>query len=148
MTIRRIAAKGRALIKSYERLELIAYPCPAKKWTIGYGHTGADVKPGLRITAARAEEILSEDLDRFERAVSIAAPTASQNQFDALIALCFNIGVTNFNGSTLLKKHRAGDYSGARAEFARWNKATVDGKLVVLDGLTKRRAAEAALYAL
>ncbi|HEX7856042.1 MAG TPA: lysozyme [Sphingobium sp.] len=143
MTVRRIGSKGRTLVKSFESLELTAYLCPADVWTIGYGSTGPLVKRGLTITASRADELLTEDLDRFERCVSTQAPTATQNQFDAMVSLAFNIGITNFTSSTLLRKHRAGDHIGARAEFARWNKAR--GK--VLAGLTRRRAAEAALYA-
>ncbi|MFT3967097.1 MAG: lysozyme [Sphingobium sp.] len=143
MTVRRIGARGLLIIKQFEGLRLTAYLCPAKVWTIGYGSTGEKVRQGMTITATQAEALLREDLDRFERAVSVAAPNATQNQFDAMVSLAFNIGIANFNSSTLLRKHRAGDHSGAQAEFARWNKA--GGQ--VLAGLTRRRAAEAALYA-
>lgn len=143
-TIRRIGRNGRALIRSFESLALTAYLCPAGVWTIGYGSTGAHVKSGLTITAARAEELLTEDLDRFERCLTVQVPTATQNQYDAMMSLAFNIGTTNFTASTLLRKHRAANTVGAAAEFARWNKSK--GK--VLAGLTRRRAAEAALYAL
>jgi GH24 family phage-related lysozyme (muramidase) len=70
-----------------------------------------------------------------------AAPT-SQHQFDAMVSFAYNIGVANLAGSTLLKLHKAGDFAGAQQQFGRWNKAA--GK--VLPGLTRRRAAEAALY--
>jgi lysozyme len=143
MTTRRIGPRGLAIIKQYEGLRLTAYLCPAKVWTIGYGSTGPAVKPGMTITAERGEALLKEDLERFEKAVSIAAPTATQNQFDAMVSLAFNVGEANFNSSTLLRRHRAGQHALARSEFARWNKSR--GK--VLAGLTRRRASEAALYA-
>ena len=60
-----------------------------------------------------------------------------------MVSFAYNVGVGNLSASTLLKKHKAGDFKGAAAEFARWNKAA--GK--VMTGLTRRRAAEAALYA-
>ncbi len=143
MAARRIGAAGLAIIRKYEGLRLTAYLCPAKVWTIGYGSTGPHVKPGLTITEAAADALLRNDLARFEAAVARGAPKSSQAQFDAMVSLAFNIGETAFLGSTLLRKHNAGDYGGARAEFARWNKS--GGK--VLAGLSNRRAAEAALYA-
>lgn len=143
MTTRSIGARGLALIKAFEGLQLRAYLCPAGVWTIGYGSTGDHVAPGKVISETEAEALLRQDLHRFEAAVDKAAPGASQNRFDALVAFAFNVGVGAFLSSTLLRKHRAGDFAGAAAEFARWNKA--GGK--VLPGLTRRRAAEAALYA-
>jgi len=143
MPARKIGAAGLAIIRKYEGLRLTAYLCPANVWTIGYGSTGPHVKPGLTITATQADALLQTDLDRFEAAVSLGAPKSSQAQFDAMVSLAFNIGTGAFLGSTLLRKHNAGDHAGARAEFARWNKA--GGK--VLAGLSNRRAAEAALYA-
>ena len=136
--------KGLALIKSFEGLRLDAYPDPgtgAEPITIGYGHTGG-VKLGARITEAQAEAFLREDLRRFERAVIRLAPKTTQNQFDALVAFSFNVGEGALGGSTLLKLHNAGKYAEAKAQFARWNKAA--GR--VMNGLTRRRAAEAELY--
>ena len=143
MANRTTGPAGMALIRKFEGCKLTAYRCPAGVWTIGYGSTGPHVIPGLTITQARADALLRHDLTRFERAVNRAAPTATQNQFDALTAFAFNVGIRAFENSTLLRKHRAGDFAGARAQFARWNKA--GGQ--VLYGLTRRRAAEAALYA-
>lgn len=143
MTARRIGAAGAAVIRKFEGCELRAYRCPAGVWTIGYGSTGPHVSPGMVITQQRAEALLHEDLARFEAAVDQATPGATQNQFDAMVSFAFNVGIGALMKSTLLRKHRAGDFAGARAEFARWNKA--GGK--VLAGLTRRRAAEAALYA-
>lgn len=136
--------RGRALIKEFEGLRLDAYPDPAtggEPWTIGVGHTGG-VKKGDRITEAQADAYLVSDLARFEKAVARLAPKTTQNQFDALVSLAFNVGEANLASSTLLKLHNAGDYPGAQAQFARWNRAA--GR--VMAGLTRRRAAEAALY--
>lgn len=136
------SASGRALITCYEGEKLKAYRCPAGIWTIGVGHTGPDVKPGMTITQARSQEILSEDLAKFEEAVNTLCPVTTQDQFDALVSFAFNVGAEALKTSTLRRKHNDGDYAGAAAEFARWNKA--GGR--VLPGLTTRRAAEAALY--
>ncbi len=72
----------------------------------------------------------------------------TQNQCDALCSLVFNIGATAFAASTLLKKLNFGDYSGAAAEFIKWNKATVNDKKIPLLGLIKRRQVEKALFEL
>lgn len=139
---RRINGAGVAIIKHFEGLKLKAYKCPAGIWTIGYGHTGPDVLPGLVITEARADELLAADLARFEAGVADLAKVANDNQFAALVSFAFNLGLEALRTSTLLRKHMAGDYEGAAAEFARWNKANH----VVLSGLTRRRAMEADLY--
>ncbi len=124
-----------------------AYPDPATKadpWTIGWGSTGPDIKKGVVWTQKQCDDRFAKHLAEFASKVSAAIGSAktSQSQFDALVSFAYNVGVGNLQSSTLLKKHKAGDYAGAKAEFAKWNKAA--GK--VLDGLTKRRAAEAALY--
>lgn len=139
---RQIGERGMALVKQFEGLELKAYLCPAKVWTIGYGSTGPHVKPGQVITEAQADALLQRDLDRFEDAVAQAAPGATQNQFDAMVSLAYNIGVGAFLGSTLLKLHKAGDYRRAAEAFGSWVNA--GGKR--LEGLVRRRAAEAQLY--
>lgn len=141
---RKISDKGLALIKEFEGLRLKAYPDPAtggEPWTIGVGHTGG-VRKGDVITEAQADALLRADLARFEAAVNKLAPVSTQDQFDALVSLAFNVGEGNLTSSTLLRKHNAADYDGAATEFARWNKAA--GK--VMAGLTRRRAAEASLY--
>jgi lysozyme len=139
---RRINKAGLDLIKQFEGLRLKAYRCPADVWTIGYGSTGAHVTPGLVITEARAEELLQEDLQRFEVAVAQAAGSATDNQFAAMVSLAFNVGEAAFAKSTLCRKHNAADYFGAADEFKRWDKAA--GR--VMAGLSRRRAAEAQIY--
>lgn len=133
---------GIDLICSSETCKLKAYLCPAGIWTIGWGHTGADVVGGMVITQAEADRLLVADLKRFCDAVNKLARGANDNQFSAMVSLCFNIGIGAFRDSTLLKKFTAGDEIGAAAEFSRWNKAK--GK--VLPGLFIRRAAERHLF--
>lgn len=132
---------GRKIIMENEGLRLEAYLCPAKVWTIGYGHTG-DVKQGDKISKHQAEVILEHDLERFEMAVSNLARNCNANQFSAFVSLAFNIGVDAFSKSTLLKRHNADAPNAAAAQFSKW----IHGGGKVLPGLVKRRAAEAALY--
>lgn len=139
---RQIGTKGLVLLKFYEGLKLESYLCPAKVWTIGYGSTGPNVKAGMKITENEALELLDHDLDRFEEAVDKMAPHASQNQFDAMVCLAFNIGIAAFRRSTVLKQHTAANYQLAANAFKMWNK----GGGVVLSGLVKRRESERLLY--
>ncbi|WP_427313383.1 lysozyme [Cupriavidus sp. H39] len=112
-------------------------------WTIGYGHTGPDVRPGLVIDEPEAAALLMDDLALREAAVSrLVRVQVGQNQFDALVSLVYNIGVRNFESSTLLRKLNAGDYRGAADEFPRWNRAA--GR--VMEGLTRRRLDERAQF--
>lgn len=142
----KISDAGIALIKEFEGRELTAYPDPATggdPWTIGVGHTGPDVHPGLTITEERAEELLRADLEKFERCVEAAVGEyVMQEEFDACVSLAFNIGCRNFQQSTLVRMIRAGNMVGASNEFLRWDKAA--GK--VMAGLTRRRKAERELF--
>jgi lysozyme len=146
--MRRINEKGLALIKKFEGLRLEAYRCPAGKLTIGYGSTGSHVKEGMVITEPEAEILLKRDLGRFETGVdAILGPVAATSgQFSALVSFSFNLGLMALHKSTLMKKHRAGDFAGAGDQFRQWNKARVNGHLVPLAGLTARREAERNLY--
>jgi lysozyme len=141
-----ISANGLQLIRQFEGLSLKAYPDPASggdPWTLGYGHT-LDVEPGDTCTLEEAEQWLLDDCADAEVAIlrHVKVPL-SQGQLDALISFVFNLGAGNFAKSTLLRKLNAGDYVGAWQEFPRWNKAA--GK--VMPGLSRRRAAEAKLFA-
>lgn len=141
----KLSQKGIELIKQFEGYSSKAYPDPATggaPWTIGYGTTKG-VKPGMVITAQQAEKMLRDDVAKFESGVSslITAPT-TQGQFDAMVSLAYNIGLGNFGKSTLLKKHNARCYTCAADQFRVWNRA--NGK--VMNGLTKRRAAEREVY--
>lgn len=139
---RTVNTAGRDLIKSFEGLRLMPYKCPAGIWTVGWGSTGPHVKPGVAITRAEAEDLLSADLRRFEECVARECPNATDNQFAAMVSLAFNIGCEAFEGSTVCRMAKAGNHLRAQAAFGLWIKA---GRKVQ-PGLVKRRAAEAKLY--
>jgi len=144
---RMVNADGLALIKQWEGLKLQAYRDVAGILTIGYGHTGG-VRAGQVITADQAEAMLVIDLERFEKTVAaLVKVPLSDNQFAALVAFTFNVGERAFATSTLLRKLNAADYASVPGELAKWNKAWVNGRLVPVDGLANRRAAEAGLWA-
>ena len=134
--------EGVALIRHFEGCRLEAYLCPAGVWTIGYGHT-LDVREGDVIDQEAAEALLIEDLEEFEGYVtSLVEIELKQHQFDALVAWTFNLGPTNLKESTMLNRINYGPLSDVPFQLQRWNRA--GGQ--VLDGLVKRRAAEAALW--
>jgi lysozyme len=137
------SSAGLALTKSFEGLRLTAYQDAGGVWTIGYGHTGPDVKPGQTITEAEATELLLADLQTAVRCVNGAVRVPlTQGQFDALVDFAYNAGRGNLLHSTLLRSVNAGDFAGAEAQFGLWVHA--GGK--VEPGLVRRRAAEAALF--
>ncbi len=143
----RISDSGIELIKRFEGLELEAYQDIAGIWTIGYGHTGDDVQPGMKISERDAEELLKRDLRPREQAVDSAVKVPlNQNEFDALVSFVYNVGAGAFRGSTALKRLNRGDRVGAADAITWWNKATVGGVLREVLGLTRRRAAERALF--
>lgn len=154
----RISDNCIAIIKQFEGMETKAYPDPGTggaPWTIGYGHTGNDVRPGTVWNQAQAEAVLKTDLVRFESLVSNALTTVvNQNQFDALVSFCFNVGpgkkgvkdgllvLKNGNPSSLLRLTNAREFEAAARQFKYWDNAA--GRK--MRGLTRRRAAEALLY--
>ncbi len=147
--ITKISKRGVDLIKSFEGLRLKPYLCSAKVPTIGYGNTfyenGSKVTlKDQAITEARATELLEWSLNKFEQYVdSYCIDSINQNQFDALVSFCYNLGPANLKASTLLKKvNKDPNDPTIRAEFMKWNKA--GGR--ALAGLTRRREAEANLY--
>lgn len=153
----KIGKAGLDIIKLYEQgpdggPALEAYLCPARVWTLGWGHTKG-VRMGQHCTLAQAEQWAVEDCADAERAVNdLVGVPLTQNQFDALVSFVFNVGrgrpqsdpkgPAGFHGSTLLRKLNAKDYTGAAKEFPRWNK----GGGVILNGLVMRRADEQALF--
>ena len=135
-----------ALIAEQEGCRLRAYRCPAGVWTCGWG-AADNILPGTVWSQAHADQRLCDDLAiRVTRVQLLCKTYAEPNQLGALVSLAYNIGLEAFATSTVLKAHNAGDEQAASRAFALWNKATVNGVLTVLAGLTARRAAEAALY--
>jgi lysozyme len=132
------------LIRNSEGCQLKAYRDCAGVLTIGYGHTGPDVKPGMKITWTQAEALLGSDALVAAEAVEHLAGPCTQGQFDAFVDFVFNFGATRFSTSTLLHKHKAGNFTGAAAEFGKWIYAGQPPRPE--PGLIKRRAAETHLY--
>ena len=141
-----ISQAGIDAIKRHEGLRLFAYQDVAGVWTVGYGSTKG-VEPGQHITSSEAEFRLRRDLEWVEKCIAdnVTVPL-TQNQYDALCSLIFNIGSGAFKDSTLLRKLNAGDYAGAAEQFTRWDKATVGGVLQPVAGLASRRRAEQSLF--
>ncbi|EGK3605236.1 lysozyme [Escherichia coli] len=139
--------KGISLIKQFEGCKLTAYQDSVGVWTIGYGWTqpvdGKPIRAGMTIKQETAERLLKTGLVSYESDVSrLVKVSLTQGQFDALVSFTYNLGARSLSTSTLMRKLNAGDYAGAADEFLRWNKA--GGK--VMNGLTRRREAERALF--
>lgn len=152
--------EGVALIKQFEGYakarpdgSVESYPDPGTggaPWTIGWGSTtdekGDPILPGIVWTRARAEQRFMQHLQEFEQAVirilGDAVHATSQAQFDALVSFAYNAGPASLASSTLLRKHKSGDFDAAAREFGRWVYAGGN----VMRGLVRRRKAEEALY--
>ena len=148
------------LIKAFEGCESTPYLCPAKLWTVGYGHVLYPEQARLKVDqrapyplkpehnrvwdADEIDALLQEDLQRFEAGVLRLCPAAVDNDshFDAIVSFSFNVGLGNLQASTLRMKYNRGDFEGAADEFLKWRKSNG----VVLRGLERRREAERALF--
>lgn len=138
----RTSPTGVKLICEFEGFRAKAYLCPAGVWTIGFGFT-EDVKEGDFITRSDAQLRMGHELVKYERGVMMACKAqVNQNMFDALVSFAFNVGVAGMTSSSVVKALNRGDTQAAARAFSLWNKA--GGK--VFAGLTRRRAAEAALF--
>lgn len=144
----KISQVGINLIKQFEGCSLTAYKCPAGVWTIGFGHTGTvngvKVGQGMTINQSKAEQLLLDSLDaRYEPSVRKLGEM-NQNQYDALVCFCYNLGPAIFKGS-LLTAITKRDWQDVARQMKLYNKARVNGVLTELKGLTRRRNAEADL---
>ncbi|MDA3731420.1 lysozyme [Niameybacter massiliensis] len=145
----KISKVGINLIKEFEGCQLKAYKCPAGVWTIGIGHTGTvdgkQICVGMTITQEKAEQLLRECLEkRYEPPVRKFSGL-NQNQYDALVSFCYNLGPGIFKGN-LLNAINAKDWNDVAIQIRLYNKARVNGVLTELKGLTRRRDAEAELF--
>lgn len=138
----KISQEGINLIKKYEGCRLTAYRCPAGVWTIGYGHT-QNVSRGDTISEYQATEFLLQDLAKVESYINKMGVQLKQRQYDALCSWMFNLGIGNFNSSTLRKRilSRAGDIA-IGDEFVKW--VFANGKSLL--GLKRRRVDEANMW--
>ena len=136
--------RGIDLIKEFEGYSERVYMCAGGKYTIGYGHTRG-VEPGDTCTREKAEEYLKLDLDDAEQTIdALINVPLSQNQFDALVSLVYNIGSGNFFDSTIRRviNCKISDPEEYRRAWMMWVKSR--GK--VLKGLVRRREAEFELF--
>ena len=139
----RYSDAGLAMTKEFEGLRLNAYQDCVGVWTVGYGHTGADVHAARVVTEAEAEALLLADMEAAVACVNrVVSVVVTQGQFDALADFCFNLGGRALCESTLLRRVNAGDFDGAAEQFGMWCHA--GGK--VQPGLVKRRRAEAEMF--
>ena len=137
------SSSGLQLTERFEGVRLTSYYDAVGVLTIGYGHTGPDVHPGMVITQGQAQAFLQRDVQTADQAVNeYVRVSLTQNEFDALVDFTFNAGVGNFKSSTLLKDLNLGNYAAAAAQFSVWVMA--GGR--PLQDLTERRQAEHDLF--
>ena len=156
---RNVSQAGIGLLHHFEGCHRIrpdgmveAYPDPAtggEPWTIGWGSTRNGlhgfVNRNTVWTQRQCDERFEDDLRRVyvpQVLKALDSAPVTQGQLDALVSFTYNLGAGALGRSTLLRKHKEGDYPGAAREFLRWNRA--NGK--VMAGLTRRREAEARMY--
>ena len=137
--MRKINKSGLNLIKKYEGCRLTSYICPAGVLTIGYGHTGKDVKPNQTISKKKAINLLKKDLARFERHVQSYNYIYewTDNEFSALVSFAYNIG--NIDQLTAYGTRTRSQIRSAMLKYVKANGKT-------LSGLVKRRKAELKLF--
>lgn len=137
-------AAGLALLKSFEGWSPKAYPDPGTggvPWTIGYGFT-RDVHQGDVMTPDEGDARLEREVAHFEAGIYAITKAGTENQMAAMTCLAYNIGLTGFRNSSVLRFHNAGNFAAAADAFKMWNQSA--GR--VMAGLTRRRRAEAELY--
>ncbi len=143
---------GQKFLTRVEGTKYTAYVDSVGVWTIGRGITyyedGTKVKKGDTISVEREEKLFQNTIKKYVAVVNAKVTSnINQNQFNALVSFCYNVGDTGFKNSTLLKKVNKKPHDPTiRAEFAKWNKGTVNGKKQVINGLVNRRKAEMDLY--
>lgn len=120
-----ISSEGANFIRLAEGFSPTRKPDSKGKQQIGYGH---NIQPGedipQQISEAQAEQILQRDLDNVAGTLNDTVTVAlTQNQFDALASLVYNIGQGQWGSSTILRLLNQGDYAGAAAQFTRWDKS-------------------------
>ena len=134
------------LISSFEGFRTRAAMTPNGQWTLGFGHV-ATAREGLSVTRAEAEDLLRWDLLPIEDYVRTSALTPlTQSQFDALVSFAFNIGLENFKSSDTLKFLNQGQPIAAALAMQAWRRARMNDRVLTIDALVRRRAAEMALF--
>jgi len=142
--MRHINQEGLDLIKEFEGFFSDSYLCPSGVWTIGYGHTGKDVKSGQKIDNKRGEELLRNDVAWAEEGIErLVEVPVTDNMFSALVSLAFNIGVGGVKKSNVMKYLNGWAFIDSANAFLKHSE-TLQGK--VLPGLLRRRKAERELF--
>jgi lysozyme len=149
--MRTLSDNGIAKLKALEGFKAKPYADSAGKKTVGYGHvvvSGDGVALGDIISPVKGTELLETDIKKAVASVNgCVTKDITQNQFDALVIFAYNVGVSAFQGSTLLKKVNSNDLEGASLEFLKWDKVhTAQGMFIELPGLKNRRLAEQELF--
>jgi lysozyme len=139
-----LSSGGLNLLKQFESCSLKSYRDIDGVLTIGYGHTGVGVNLDLEITPQHADELLLFDVGKFEITVENSITTSiTQNQFDACVCLCYNIGQEAFLKSTVLKLiNENANIDDIKKAWLEWD----EGKGKVIQGLENRRESEFNLY--
>ena len=134
------------LIKTFEGYRRTAALLDDGRWTIGYGHTKT-AREGAEVSPADAEALLIYDLMEITEALQEWLYTPlTQNQFDAVVAFAFNIGLDDFRRSSVLRRLNEGNQLQAACGMELWRRADIEGERIVVDALVRRRAAEKALF--
>jgi lysozyme len=138
-----ISPRGLKLIIGWETFKSKPYLCPAGKWTIGFGHVILPHEHFTQITMEKGQELLKQDCAIAEKEVntSVKVPI-HQFMFDAMVSFAFNVGISAFRTSTLLRQLNAGRYALAARQFCKWDNTNHHES----DGLENRRAEEALLF--
>jgi lysozyme len=143
---KRLSREGLELIKSFEGLRRRAARLPGGRFVLGYGHIRS-AREGAEVTPADAEDLLRYDLLPIEAAINDwALAPLNQNQFDALVSFAFNIGLSTFRRSEVLRRINEGDLVRAAAAMDAWRRIDLEGQPIIVDALVRRRAVEKALY--
>ena len=134
------------LIKRFEGYRRKSAQLADGRWTIGYGHT-LTARQGAEVSEQDAEALLLYDLIAVAHSVNEWTYTPlTQNQFDALCAFAFNVGVDNFRRSSVLRRVNEGQLLQAACAMELWRKADFEGERIVIDALVRRRSAEKTLF--
>lgn len=142
---RKLSRRGAKFIASFEGFRATPYRAsPSEQYlTIGFGHYGSDVKPGMRWSRRKALRVLRLDAqDAADAVARLVKVPLTQARLDCLVSFVFNVGAGAFESSSLLRQLNSGHPHRVPAELRRWTKAGG----VELEGLVRRREAEGRLW--
>lgn len=144
-TLLALSASGLLAIAGYEGYSATAYKDTGGISTVGFGHTGPEVKPGTRVTVVQALNTLGKDVGKTERALQSCLGDdvlLTQNEWDAYTSLAYNVGAGAVCKSSIPRKLRAGQYAAACKTILDFDRVRVNGRLIKSQGLANRRRSE------